>query len=220
MVRSINKEKRGAKVILYIVIIILTFVIFFIDAFYYIFIANVEEHSEYEGRNMIKETRQVLKLNYIKYYNYINPFIRSKQETVYISYDDTISEDEYGGTYYYDKDGKEVEDIKGTPFIDMSNLKKYASEGNATYEDVQDFLEDIYTNYEKNIYKVETSKNYLVIYLTDIQEKIVIEETRKQNFRDIIQSFNTEESSKQGSYYTIRFWNGYIVIVNDKYLKY
>lgn len=183
IIRTINKDKKVVKAILYIVIIILTFIISFIVTFYYIFIANVEEHSQYEGQNMIKETRQVLKSNYIKYYDYINPFIRSRQERIYINYDDTISEDEYGGTYYYNKDAKEVQDIKGTSFIDLSNLKKYASEGNATYENIQDFLKDIYTNYEKNIYKVETSENYLFIYLTNIQEKFVMEEIEKHVFK-------------------------------------
>lgn len=169
---------------------------------------------------MIKEKRQVLKSNYIKYYDYINPFIISVQERVYIFYDDTISEDEYGGTYYYDKDGNEVEDIKGTKFIDLSNLKKYASEGNATYENVQQLLKEVCSNYEEHIYKVESTDNYLFIYLTNIKEKVPSEEIEKQKLKDIIQNFLTIESTKKDSYYTIRFFNGYIAICNYKYLNY
>lgn len=220
IVRRINKDKKIRKIILYIFIILFSFIIFLINACYFMFIANTEELSEYEGKNMVKETRQVFKSNYIKYYDYINPFIRSVYERVYISYDDTISEDEYGGTFYYDKDGNEVEDIKGTKFLDLSNLKKYASEGSATYENVQELLKDVYNNYEENIYKVETTDNYLFIYLTNIKEEVVFEETKKQNLKDMIQSFLIAESTKKDSYYTIRFFNGYIAICNDKYLNY
>lgn len=116
--------------------------------------------------------------------------------------------------------GKEVEDIEGTEFIDLSNLKKYASEGSATYENVQELIQELYHNYEGNIYKVNTSDNYLFIYLTEIQEKLVVEETERQNLKDIIQSFLTIETSKQDSYYSIRFWNGYIAISNKTYLNY
>lgn len=220
IVRNIDKDKKIKKIILYIFIIILTFIIFLINAFYFIFITNIEEHSEYEGQNMIKETRNVLKSNYIKYYDYINPFIRSIQERVYIMYDDTISEDERGETYYYNKEGKRVENIEGIEFIDLSDLKKYASEREATYENVQELLEDVYNNYEEKIYKVETSDNYLFIYLTNVQEKLVAEETERQSLKDKMQSFLTIESEKKDSYYQIRFWNGYIAICNYKYLNY
>lgn len=217
---NIDGDKKFRKIIVHLFIIFLTFILFLINAFYFMFIANSEEQTVYEGFNMIKETRQVLKSNYIKYYDYMNPFIRSMQERVYIMYDDTISEDEYGGTSYYNKDGIEVEDINGTEFIDLSNLKKYASEGSATYENVQELIEELYHNYEGNIYKVDTSDNYLFIYLTEVPEKLVVEETERQNLKDIIQSFLTIEASKTDSYYTIRFWNGYIAICNKTYVDY
>ena len=220
IVRSINKGKKIRKIILYIFIILFSFIIFLINACYFMFIANTEELSEYEGENMIKETRQVFKSNYIKYYDYINPFIRSVHERVYVSYDDTISEDEYGGTYYYDKDGNEVEDIEGTKFIDLSGLKKYANESNATYESVQELLNEVCSNYKEQIYNVESTENFLFIYLTNNKEKIASAEAEKQKLLDMIQNFLTVESAKKDNCYTIRFFNGYIAICNDKYLNY
>ena len=217
---NIDKDKKFRKILLYIFIIFLTFIIFLINAFYFLFIANMEEQTTYEGFNMIKETRQVLKSNYIKYYDYMNPFVRSMQERVYVMYDDTISEDEYGGTSYYNKEGKEVEDINGTEFIDLSNLKKYASNGNATYENVQELIQELYHNYGGNIYKVHTSDNYLFIYLTEVPEKLVTEESKMQELKDIVQNFLTVEASKKNSYYDIRFWNGYIAICNKTYVDY
>lgn len=118
--KNIRKDKKVLKIILYLLIIVLTGFILLVNFFYFVFITNIEEISEYEGLRMLKETRQVLKSNYIKYYDYTNPLIRSMQERVYMSYDDTISEDEYGGTTFYNKEGQEVEDIYGTEFIDVT----------------------------------------------------------------------------------------------------
>lgn len=219
MTIGIAKDKKIRKIILYILIILLTFIIFLVNTFYFMLIENVEEVSVYEGKNMIKETSQGFK-PYIKYYDYINPFIRSAHERVCISFDDTISEDEYAGTYYYDKEGNEVEDIEGTKFIDLSDLKKYASECNSTYEDVQQLLREVCNNYEEKVYKVESTENYLFIYLTNNKEKTALEEGEKQKLIDIIQNFLIVEAEKGDSYYTIRFFNGYIAICNDTYLKY
>lgn len=166
---------------------------------------------------MIKETRQVFKSNYIKYYDYTNPFFRSMQERVYMSYDDTISEDEYGGTTFYNKDGKEVEDVYGTEFIDLTSLKTFANEGDATYANVVELLNQVDILFNKNIYKVNTSDNYLFIYLTNNENNYIKNENEKQELKNIIENFKDIELSKENSKYSIRFWKGYIAIYNKTY---
>ncbi len=212
IVSNIDKNKKIIKFILYVFTVILAFIILIINFIYFIFISNTEEYSKYEGKNMIKETREVLKSNYIKYYDYTNPFIRSTQERVYVGYDDCISQNEYAGTYYYNKDGEMVEDFKGTKYIDLSDLKKYENGGNATYQNVQELINDVYKNYEKNIYKVESSDKCLLIYLTNIEEKLILDEQAKQKLNDSIQTFLLNESLKKDMNYSIKFLNGYIAI--------
>ena len=56
---NIDGDKKFREIILHLFIIFLTFIFFLINAFYFLFIANAEEQTVYEGFNMIKETRQV-----------------------------------------------------------------------------------------------------------------------------------------------------------------
>lgn len=218
-----NLKNKSLKVILYIVTIILTALIVFIlfpyFLLYYTFNGTIEKVSEYEGITMIQEIREGPINNYIKYYDYINPFIKRAHERVYMRYDDNLSEYEYCGTTFYNKDGKEVEDIDGTEFLDMGSLKKFASEGSATYEDILNLLENINKNFEKNIYKVETSENYLFIYFTNNPKKFVADELIKSELKSTVKTFTTIESTKNGSKYSVRFWNGYVAICNDAYLE-
>lgn len=215
--KNIRKERKILKILLYLLILILSGFILIVNFFYFVFITNTEEVSKYEGIKMLKETRQVLKSNYIKYYDYTNPFIRSRQERVYMSYDDNLSEYEYSGTTFYTKDGKEVQDIYGTEFIDLTSLKVFASEGDATYLKVLNLLDEVDKSFKQNIYKVNTSDNYLFIYLTNNENEFVKDDDKKQELKNTIESFKNIELTKDNSTYSIRFWNRYIAICNDKY---
>ena len=215
--KNIRKERKILKILLYLLILILSGFILLVNFFYFLFITNTEEVSNYEGIKMLKETREVLKSNYIKYYEYTNPFIRSKQERVYMSYDDNLSEYEYGGTTFYNKDGKEVQDIYGTEFIDLTSLKVFASEGDATYSKVLNLLDEVDKSFKQNIYKVNTSDNYLFIYLTNNENEFVKDDDKKQELENTIESFKNIELTKDNSTYSIRFWSGYIAICNDTY---
>lgn len=58
------------------------------------------------NKKMIQETHSFLLSNWIKYYDYKNIFIRSKQERIYEVHDDYIGE--YLYTIYYDKNGQVI----------------------------------------------------------------------------------------------------------------
>lgn len=168
---------------------------------------------------MIQEIREGPINNYIKYYDYINPFVKRTHERVYMNYDDNLSESEYCGTTFYNKYGKEVEDFDGTEFLDTSSLKEFASDGTAKYDDVINLLEKINEKFEKNIYKVETSENYLFIYFTNNPKKFIEDELSKNEFKNTITTFTSIESTNNDSNYSIRFWNGYVSISNKTYTE-
>ena len=217
MIKNVKRNKT-VKFLLYFGLIIISCIILGIDLFIWVFLLNTEKVDDYEGRKMIKETRQVYKTNYIKYYDYINPFVRSKQERVLMTYDDAISEREYASTNFYNKDGKEVRDIEGHEFMDLSSLEKYTNK-DVKYEDVLNFIQEVNSNYGKNIYKVENPNNFLFIYVTDVEDELVTEEGQKQELQDKIQEFKENQKSKKDSIYRISIWKDYVCIFNQKYYR-
>lgn len=214
-----GKDNKILKFVLYFGAIIFTLVIICVDLFIGVFMLNEEEITEYEGRKMIKETREVYNTNYIKYYDYTNPFVRSEQERVFMSYDDTISESEYAGTTFYDKNGKEVRDIDGNEFIDLSILKEYGHNKEYTYEDVIQFINEVNNNFKDNINNVEIGSkgNFLFIYLTNDEKKLSFDENQKQEFQNTIDEFIKDEKTKKDSIYKINIFNEYVCIFNQKY---
>lgn len=215
-----GRDNKIVKFILYFGLTIFTIIIICIDLFIEIFMLNEEKITDYEGRRMVEEVRSVYKSNYIKYYDYTNPFVRSKQERVSMSYDDAISENEYGSTTFYDKNGKEVRDIDGNEFIDLSILKdKYPYNRQYTYDDIVQFINDVNSNFKENINdaKIGIKDNCLFIYLTNDEKKLMIDENDKQENQDTIEKFVRDEKKKKDGIYNINIFNEYVCIFNQKY---
>lgn len=63
-----------------------------------------------DGRKMIKVTHSALLSNSITYYDYINEWIEKKYERIYIQYDDTLSDEDYLYTIYYDDNGNKIKE--------------------------------------------------------------------------------------------------------------
>ena len=102
--------------------------------------------------------------------------------------------------------------------MDLSSLEKY-TEKDVTYEDVLNFIQEVNSNYGKNIYKVENPNNFLFIYVTDVEDELVTEEGQKQEFQDKIQEFKENQKSKKDSIYRISIWKDYVCIFNQKYYR-
>ncbi len=213
---QINIKLSKKNIVLCIIVwIIFTFIIIAmagVGLFYLIFFYDSECISNFEGRKMVQETRNVLKINYINYYDYMNPFVRSRQKRVKVQYDDAIAEDEYAGTTYYNEKGEEVEDINGTEYVDLTALKSFTiGEKNNTYENVKEVLEHIKENYCGNYCNIEYNEFTLYICFSNNPQKIVNNES-KDRINKIIDTFL--KNQKENSIYRIYIDNGEIRIVN------
>lgn len=69
-------------------------------------VSDRQEIVKLDGEKMVRETHSVLLSNWIKYYDYQNPFVRKIQERIYVACDDSPHERLY--TIYYDEDGNFV----------------------------------------------------------------------------------------------------------------
>lgn len=77
--------------------------IFCIDSF---LLSDRQEVVVYNDTKMVKETHTFLLSNWIKYYDYKNPFVISENERIYEAYDDSLYE--YLYTIYFDEEGNVV----------------------------------------------------------------------------------------------------------------
>lgn len=182
--------------------------------FYIIFIANTETITSYFGVMMIKERRQVFKNNYINYYEYINPFVRSKQELIKEHYDDTISEDEYCGTTFYDEEGNEVDTFNGKTYIDFGTLKDKYSKEEYNFSEVNELINKIIIQYEENILEVVYQDEFFRIYFVNEEFYLKINSNTKIDNDNLIKTYILEEFQREDSKYTIEFSNESITIIN------
>ncbi len=213
---QINIKLSKKNIVLCIIVwLIFTFIIIAmagVGLFYLIFFYDPECISNFEGRKMVQETRSVWKSNYINYYDYMNPFVRSRQNRVKVQYDDAIAEDEYAGTTYYNEKGEEVEDINGTEYVDLTALKSFTiGEKNSTYENVKEVLEHTKENYCGNYCNIEYNEFTLYICFSNNPQKIVNDES-KDRINKIIDTFL--KNQKENSIYRIYIDTGEIRIVN------
>lgn len=111
---KIYKYKRFEKFLSLLCFSPVFFVIIIVNVFYFNYTINCFRFEYYEGEKMLKQTTSFLNANRIEYYDYMNPFIRSKQERIKIQYNDSISEEEYVGIEFYDKNGKKISSFKDT----------------------------------------------------------------------------------------------------------
>ena len=210
---KIDKNRIGKKIIAWLGFFVLIIFMTIAMLFYIIFFHKQEEIDYYENTKMIKETTSVFKANWIKYYDYTNPFVRSRQERVKVQYDDTISEDEYAGTTYYDKNGIEVQDFEGTPYIDLTELKKYNS-NNLKYDEVVKLIDEIKQKFSDNFYNITDTQYSIRIDFSNNLEEVAKGE-RKERAIEIIDNFIENESQYQDVNYSVYILNtGRISIIN------
>lgn len=210
---AINKR----KILYWIYSTILFIVVAFIMFIFFGFFCNVEEISYYKETKVIKVTHSFWKSNWIAYYEYKNPFFRSTQAKAIETYDDAISESEYGGTTYYDKNGKEVEDFKGTPYVNLSELEKYSTYGKTTkIENVEGILKEIQEKYSKNYSKITNSSGALVIEFSLNPDKILNDTKDIEKINEIIENYIEKQRSKElAIYYNIVVMDtGRISVIN------
>lgn len=89
--------------VLTVIIVIVEIVIILVVDLYCLLLFDIETLVIKDNNLMIKKTHSILLSNWIEYYDYINIFVRSRQERIYEAYDDSLNE--YLYTYYYDENG-------------------------------------------------------------------------------------------------------------------
>ena len=213
IIGNMTSEKKFRKLILHIVWILFVLFAALVNFIYFVFMSNSEKITKYYDVKMIIEVRSVWKSNYIKYYDYLNPFIRSKQEIISEYYDDAIAIHEYGGTTFYNEEGKEVDEFNGRPYFDFSEVKKeYNSKKEYTFENVESLLNEVLKLYDKSIYDVSSSDGYLGIYFVNEEFNFEISANDKLYSKEKIDSYIKKESEKQNTKYEIEFRKGMIII--------
>lgn len=129
-IQSFHKEKKVCF-ILCIIELILFGLGFLIYVFYFNIVGDIESIVEIDNKKMIRETHNTLFGKELKYYDYQNVFIRSKQIKIYESYE----EGEFLYKVYYDNFGniiKKIESDNNDVIIDDSELVK-----------IKDYIKDI-----------------------------------------------------------------------------
>lgn len=213
IIGNMTSEKKFRKLILHIVWILFVLFATLVNFIYFVFMSNSEDITKYYDVKMIREVRNVWKSNYIKYYDYSNPFIRSKQERIRESYDDTIAIHEYGSTTFYDENGKEVDEFNGRPYFDFFEVKKeYNIKKEYTFEEVEKLLKEVLKLYDKSIYDASSSDDYLSIYFANEEFIFEISANDRLYSKEEIDSYIKRETEKQNTKYEIEFRNGTIII--------
>ena len=213
IIGNMTSEKKFRKLILHIVWILFVLFAALVNFIYFVFMSNSEKITKYYDVKMIIEVRSVWKSNYIKYYDYLNPFIRSKQERISEYYDDAIAIHEYGGTTFYNEEGKEVDEFNGRPYFDFSEVKKeYNSKKEYTFENVESLLNEVLKLYDKSIYDVSSSDGYLGIYFVNEEFNFEISANDKLYSKEKIDSYIKKESEKQNIKYEIELRKGMNII--------
>ena len=114
-----NRKKTLKCLFLILSLVFMCIGLFLFNGIYFLFICNTDYIDEYYGVKMIKEVKHSFKSPEIKYYDYINPFIRKMNVRIKESYDDTFSIDEYCGTEFFDEEGNEVDIFNGRKYYDF-----------------------------------------------------------------------------------------------------
>lgn len=192
-----KRETFLGKCLNVIFVVVECAIIGFITLVYITFFYDFEEITVVEGRKMIKETHNVLFSNWVKYYDYKNPFIRDTQERIREFYDDNMNE--YCGTKYYDENGNEVANIDNDKLVDLKILYKFL-DNNVDYTKVEELIKEIQTNYQKYVSNIKISDEELKIYFTSNPDKI-LDNVKNKSIEDIANSFTSVKENT--STYTI-----------------
>lgn len=109
-IQSIKRddESKLSKVILIIACVSIEVIFSLVVLFICVSINPIETYVIIDGKLMSESKHSFLLSNWIKYYDFTNPIIHSKYPRIQKIYDDSLNEEQYLYTIYYDKKGKVI----------------------------------------------------------------------------------------------------------------
>ena len=112
-IQSINRDDETKLSKFFLITLCVSIEVFFacIVLLTKVTFTNIEVLTIVNGKIMFENKHSFLLSNWIDYYDYVNPIIRSKQPRIHKAYDDALSEENYLYTVYYDRDGNVIKKI-------------------------------------------------------------------------------------------------------------
>lgn len=160
-----NRKKTLKCLFLILSLVFMCIGLFLFNGIYFLFICNTDYIDEYYGVKMIKEVKHSFKSPEIKYYDYINPFIRKMNVRIKESYDDTFSIDEYCGTEFFDEEGNEVDIFNGRKYYDFSKIEEKYNKEILNIEEVKELLKKVKDEYIEDVIDIQYFSNYEKEYI-------------------------------------------------------
>ena len=160
-----NRKKTLKCLFLILSLVFMCIGLFLFNGIYFLFICNTDYIDEYYGVKMIKEVKHSFKSPEIKYYDYINPFIRKMNVRIKESYDDTFSIDEYCGTEFFDEEGNEVDIFNGRKYYDFSKIEEKYNKEFINIEEVKKLLKEVKDEYIEDVIDIQYFSNYEKEYI-------------------------------------------------------
>ena len=160
-----NRKKTSKCLFLILLLVLMCIGLFLFNGIYFLFICNTDYIDEYYGVKMIKEVKHSFKSPEIKYYDYINPFIRKMNVRIKESYDDTFSIDEYCGTEFFDEEGNEVDIFNGRKYYDFSKIEEKYNKEFINIEEVKKLLKEVKDEYIEDVIDIQYFSNYEKEYI-------------------------------------------------------
>ena len=104
-----EKDKFLLNCVYLTIELIISFIAIFIISFP--LLSQTEKIVKKDGILYIEEKHSFLLSNYINYYKFSNIIFRTKKVSIYKSYNNSLSDDEYLKTIYYDDEGKIIKEV-------------------------------------------------------------------------------------------------------------
>ena len=202
-----NRKKTSKCLFLILLLVLMCIGLFLFNGIYFMFVSNTDYIDEYYGVKMIKEIKHSFKSPEIKYYDYINPFIRKMNVRIKECYDDTFSIDEYCGTYFYDEDGNEVDTFNGRKYYDFSKIEEKYNKEFINIEEVKKLLKEVKDEYIKDVIDVQYfsnyEKEYINISFVNDEFEFAIESNTAIDYKNQINRFMNDSLYKSDYMYEL-----------------
>lgn len=197
-----SKYEEKDKVLLYCVYLaielIISFIVILIISFPLLY--QTEKIVKKDGSLYIEEKYSFLLSNHINYYKFSNIIFRTKKVSIYKSYNNSLSDDEYLKTTYYDDEGKVIKE-ETKEDISIDNL-----------ETSPDDLEVLYT---KKIDKNISFRILRVDYILNGRSLVYVEKS-SDGGKNFVNNLETSDKfltvNNEASY---KFLNKFIGFINN-----
>lgn len=123
-----------------------------------------------DGKMYIERTHSFLLANWVNYYDFTNPLVRSKQPRFTRNYNNTLTEDAYLDTIYYDKKGN----IIG---VKKENLSDISISTNEKKQNTDSVSEESNILYQRRITKKKSIRIVRADYILAQRIVIVVEKS-------------------------------------------